>query len=335
MDLSKNTIVRIALFISIGVIAGLDLFTALANIGLDIYSQLFYIIVILAIIYTLLLMRHFRSLVILIIILLYIGISSINATFMLYLLIIVAHILLVFVLYRYSYLITEQQLRRGSSPLNIITSPVNKTFSTLFIDKLLILILCLFIIFMVCFVLYSFIYKWSIFTSYSTFLLITTPYILSLCFIFQKFISWVTDETIDMLDIISARNDKEYISNVRSYMIELAYSRGIKGYKGGVELSFLKTLTTILTIAIALIIYYPFVHVILDLINPYPGASFIDAILMFLIDVVISLPMIHGFRSLFENLLSKNLSLRALILPIMIIIFSLALWLLLYIFVGS
>ncbi len=335
MALFKGLIVRIALFVIIGVIASLDLYVALANIGLDIYLQLFYTIVMLAIIYSLLLMRRIRSLVILIIILLYIGISSINMTFMLYLLIIIIHISFVFILYRYLYLINEQQLRRKSSPLDIITSNNSKTFSILSIDRLLALMLCLFIIFMVCVVLYSFVYKWAIFTTYPTFLLITTPYILSLCFIFQKFINWVIDETIDMLDVVNAGDNEEYISSIRSYMIELAYSRGITGYKGGVELSFLKTLTTILTIVIALIIYYPFVPVILDLINPFPGTSFIDAILMLLIDVVISLPMIHGFRSLFELILSKNLSLRAFIRPIMIIMFSIALWLSLYIIIGS
>jgi len=339
MDLDNRlrliTIKRYAFSIIVSIIIGIDIFIFIWGISHNIIASFIALTITISIVFMMCFLRLVKALLILTILSLFMVVYAINTLLIINLLLIFIHAILLFIILRMQYYTNVRDLLRKNLPIQVIEEDISKPIHRRsFAAAFSVLLLSGLILFMICYVIYNFVYKWILLTSFTILFITTIPFTMLLIYMFQRFLKHVVNEVMGILNLISARKDREYMDRIRSYMIEVAHIRNSIGYVGGIELVTLKTVTSILAIGIPLIFYYPFAYKLMSMINPYHGLLVVDLPLTLLVDLVISLPMIHGFRTLFEKILSRNISLRAINIPMFLILSGFVAWFVMYILLG-
>lgn len=339
MDTANKPIItnmkKYILSVIISIVIGIDISIFTWSIYHNITISLITSAISISIVFLMCILVFVRVLIILTIFSLIIIIYSTNIMPVIDAFLIYIHVIVLFLILRIRYYVVERELLKKSYPVQVISKGIRiHAYIRSFISLLLVILLSSLILFLICIILYSLIYKWILLTSFTVLFITTIPFSIFLIYLFQKFFKHVVDEVMEFLNIVSVRNDIEYIDKVKGYVVEIARIRGIIGYVGGIELVSLKTITTLLGIGIPLTFYYPFAYKLMTMINPYYGLLVVDLPITFLMDIVISLPMIHGFRILFEKILSMNMGIKAISRPLLLILSSFIEWLIMYMLLG-
>ncbi len=126
--------------------------------------------------------------------------------------------------------------------------------------------------------------------------------------------------------------DKELCQSIREYTRSIYIERRTTGYSGGFELALIRNLMVIFTYSPLILFLYPAealcmklwgstVLMVVDILR-YP--------IVLAMDLFLSLPMIHGLRFLFEQLLSTRVTYRAIARYALYIVVGVVEWLILY-----